>query len=87
MITAPPAPERTETDQVHAATVRKLAGKRTSREKQTAKRLPKASADGAGTATGTAGKNTSTRPTTKRATISHGSQGGLSSSSRSALGV
>ena len=34
MITAPPAPEHAETEQVRAATVRKLAGKRTPREKQ-----------------------------------------------------
>ena len=32
MITAPPAPEHAETEQVRAATVRKLAGKRTPRE-------------------------------------------------------
>ncbi|GAB3070144.1 hypothetical protein GCM10027053_38250 [Intrasporangium mesophilum] len=37
MITAPPAPETAGTEQVRAATVRKLAGKRTPREKETAK--------------------------------------------------
>ena len=36
MISAPPAPEHAETEQVRAATVRKLAGKRTPREKQAA---------------------------------------------------
>jgi glucose-6-phosphate dehydrogenase assembly protein OpcA len=43
MITAPPAPESTETAAVHAATVRKLAGKRTPREKEAAKARKKAS--------------------------------------------
>jgi len=37
MITAPPAPEHAETADVRAATVRKLAGKRTPREKETAR--------------------------------------------------
>jgi glucose-6-phosphate dehydrogenase assembly protein OpcA len=37
MITAPPAPQDTDPDQVYSATARKLAGKRTPREKQRAK--------------------------------------------------
>lgn len=37
MITAPPAPEHADTGQVQAATARKLAGKRTPREKETAR--------------------------------------------------
>ncbi len=37
MIDAPPAPEDTDPAQVHSATARKLAGKRTPREKQRAK--------------------------------------------------
>jgi glucose-6-phosphate dehydrogenase assembly protein OpcA len=41
MITAPPAPEHAETADVHAATARKLAGKRTPREKQAAKNRKK----------------------------------------------
>ncbi|GAA6526751.1 glucose-6-phosphate dehydrogenase assembly protein OpcA [Intrasporangium sp. DVR] len=36
MITSPPAPDRSEVEQVHSATVRKLAGKRTPREKEAA---------------------------------------------------
>lgn len=36
MVTAPPAPEDQATEQVHSATARKLAGKRTPREKQKA---------------------------------------------------
>jgi glucose-6-phosphate dehydrogenase assembly protein OpcA len=68
MITAPPAPEHAETAQVHAATVRKLAGKRTSREKQTAKRRPKVSADGASAAAGTPTTATASKATTKKAT-------------------
>ena len=36
MITAPPAPEHADTGQVHSATARKLAGKRTPREKEAA---------------------------------------------------
>ncbi len=48
MITAPPAPEHAETEQVRAATVRKLAGKRTPREKETAD----ARASNSGTASG-----------------------------------
>jgi hypothetical protein len=44
MITAPPAPEHAETDQVRAATVRKLAGKRTPREKQADKARKQAAA-------------------------------------------
>ena len=39
MITAPPAPERSDTGQVHSATVRKLAGKRTPREKEAAEEV------------------------------------------------
>ncbi|ADU48203.1 glucose-6-phosphate dehydrogenase assembly protein OpcA [Intrasporangium calvum] len=39
MITAPPAPERSEAGQVHSATVRKLAGKRTPREKEAAQEV------------------------------------------------
>ena len=44
MISAPPAPEHAETEDVHAATVRKLAGKRTPREKQAAKDRQKTAA-------------------------------------------
>ncbi|MDC5697384.1 glucose-6-phosphate dehydrogenase assembly protein OpcA [Intrasporangium calvum] len=40
MITAPPAPDRSKTEQVHSATVRKLAGKKTPREKETAAKPP-----------------------------------------------
>jgi glucose-6-phosphate dehydrogenase assembly protein OpcA len=42
MISAPPAPDHAETEEVRAATVRKLAGKRTPREKETAKARKKA---------------------------------------------
>ena len=44
MITAPPAPDHAETEEVRAATVRKLAGKRTPREKETARARKKAAA-------------------------------------------
>lgn len=42
MITAPPAPDSSETGQVHAATVRKLAGKRTPREQEQASQRSRA---------------------------------------------
>ncbi|MEW1953677.1 glucose-6-phosphate dehydrogenase assembly protein OpcA [Terrabacter sp. NPDC080008] len=42
MISAPPAPEHAETSEVREATARKLAGKRTPREKQAAKDRKKA---------------------------------------------
>ena len=44
MISAPPAPAHAETSEVKEATARKLAGKRTPREKQTAKDRKKADA-------------------------------------------
>ena len=75
MITAPPAPAHSETEQVHAATVRKLAGKRTPREKQTAKDRKKASAAAASTtgaatmatkATTATGKTATGKTATKR---------------------
>ncbi|MER7070216.1 glucose-6-phosphate dehydrogenase assembly protein OpcA [Terrabacter sp. NPDC000476] len=49
MITAPPAPEHAETEQVHVAAARKLAGKRTQREKETARSREKAATKTAGT--------------------------------------
>ncbi len=66
MITAPPAPEHAETDEVRAATARKLAGKRTPREKEADKARKKAAANG----TGAAKKATTTKKvaTTKKAT-------------------
>ena len=59
MIAAPPAPEHAETEEVKAATVRKLAGKRSPREMETAKARD--------TASGTA-KAATTKTATKRST-------------------
>jgi glucose-6-phosphate dehydrogenase assembly protein OpcA len=42
MITAPPVPDNAATEQVHSAAVRKLAGKRTPREQETAARRSEA---------------------------------------------
>ncbi|MCU1537350.1 MAG: Glucose-6-phosphate dehydrogenase subunit [Humibacillus sp.] len=64
MIAAPPAPEHAETEEVKAATVRKLAGKRTPREKETAKARDKA-ATAKKAATGS-----TTKSTTKKAPAS-----------------
>jgi len=70
MITAPPAPEHAETADVHAATVRKLAGKRTPREKQAAKNRKKAAGTESTSPATTAARTASpTKPATaKRAT-------------------
>jgi hypothetical protein len=72
MISAPPAPEHAETSEVKEATARKLAGKRTPREKQAAKDRKKAAAardaaagDAGSTGTGSSGTSTS-RPTARK---------------------
>ena len=71
MITAPPAPDTAETAQVHAATVRKLAGKRTPREKEAAKARKRASSAAAGTSggksAGTSGGQSSGRSSAAKA--------------------
>jgi hypothetical protein len=61
MITAAPAPDQADTGQVHAATVRKLAGKRTPREKEAAakKATAKRATKKAAAAGETAGKASS----------------------------
>jgi len=73
MISAPPAPEHAETSEVKEATARKLAGKRTPREKQAAKDRKKADAArdeaaGAAASTRTTGSSgtTSGRPTARK---------------------
>ncbi|EWT01832.1 glucose-6-phosphate dehydrogenase [Intrasporangium oryzae NRRL B-24470] len=68
MITAPPAPEHADTGQVHAATVRKLAGKRTPREKETAAARAAAKKAAASKATSRATTKATTGATTKTAT-------------------
>lgn len=71
MITAPPAPEHAETEEVRAATARKLAGKRTPREKQAAKDRKKsaATASAAGS-TSTASSASSSSSTSSRSAAS-----------------
>ena len=74
MISAPPAPEHAETEQVRAATVRKLAGKRTPREKQADKARkqaapassPPSSSSSAATKKGATQKAATQKAATKR---------------------
>ncbi|WP_330473147.1 glucose-6-phosphate dehydrogenase assembly protein OpcA [Terrabacter sp. C0L_2] len=72
MITAPPAPEHAEIEDVHAATARKLAGKRTPREKQAAKdrkkSAPSSSSSSSGGGATTAAKSTTAKATAKKST-------------------
>ncbi|MDV3221215.1 glucose-6-phosphate dehydrogenase assembly protein OpcA [Intrasporangium sp.] len=72
MITAPPAPERSETGEVHAATVRKLAGKRTPREQEQASRRStnKAATKAATKSTKRSTSTSATKPATQSATKS-----------------
>jgi glucose-6-phosphate dehydrogenase assembly protein OpcA len=80
MITAPPAPEHAETADVHAATVRKLAGKRTPREKQAAKNRKKsAGTEASAPATAASTVSTTKRSTAPRATAGRATQGATGS--------
>jgi hypothetical protein len=83
MITAPPAPEHAETADVHAATVRKLAGKRTPREKQAAKARKNSDAT---SSTPTGGETTSGTAATERAPATSGSTAKRATAKRASTG-
>jgi glucose-6-phosphate dehydrogenase assembly protein OpcA len=67
MISAPPAPEHAETEQVRAATVRKLAGKRTPREKQADKARKQAAASASAAASSGSNASNGSSPSTASA--------------------
>lgn len=68
MVSAPPAPDQGDVGSVHAATVRKLAGKATAREEQKKATSKKAPAKQAGAKKKSTGKTTAKTPSAQEST-------------------